>query len=246
MNEAIPTYSEATSTSPPPPPPSHSAPPSPRSTTLPPAYAVLDATQTTFSLHGTFIHTPSTPAYQISSPLTTHGPYFRIRRLQRTELQAFQSQSVNPSPNPSSSPIVFDKESILYEVNDPPLLDNEWHIIGKRRGCVRGVLVLKWRRGKWRVLQVLERGGKGVEIVSFKPSPSPSPSSLSSSSKTQPEPPPPYTYYSAAKDVLASESFHVRGDGSVVPKLEVRQGLEGQWREMLITVWVTRLWVACG
>src|SRR5205809_74424 len=113
----IPTYAEANTLQPPPPfPHAHHAssttlqpaPPFPSSPAdAPPAYAVLDAQQTTFMIYGTFIHTPAGPAYQLSSPLDQRGVYFRIRRL-----------SARESAQVGVTPVAFDKGATLYEVND--------------------------------------------------------------------------------------------------------------------------------
>ncbi|KAF2646486.1 hypothetical protein P280DRAFT_464703 [Massarina eburnea CBS 473.64] len=249
LEDPIPTYTEATATSASPAylPPiptiqsSYAALQPALPVDEPPAYAVLDAAQTTFSLHGTFVHTSNGPAYQISSPLTTRGPYLRIRRLRRKELQRH-------------TPIAFDKENILYEVNDPPLLDSEWHVMGKRRGCLPGVLMMKWRafpgRGKWRVRQVLRPGDSGEEILCCKlakvPRSSKSPSSPLSPNAGSPAQLHMCTWTTRAKEVIATETLRVNDDGTMVPVLELKDGLEQKWRELLITVWLTRLWVAIG
>ncbi|KAF2251666.1 hypothetical protein BU26DRAFT_402252, partial [Trematosphaeria pertusa] len=199
----------------------------------PPAYAVLDAAQTTFSIHGTFIHTPSGPAYQLSSPLDQRGPYFRIRRLRAKEV-----------PQVGRTPIAFDKSYVLYEVNDPPLLDNEVHMRGKRRACVPGVVEMKHVLHKWRVAHVPRPGAKSREILSCKKKVGGAFSGKTKGNrKSEIEA---REWKDSGGRVVATERLRIGDDGAVVPTVELSPELDQTWRELLISLWATRLWVAFG
>ncbi|KAF2677405.1 hypothetical protein K458DRAFT_423896 [Lentithecium fluviatile CBS 122367] len=227
MLEPIPTYNEATTTTPVPPP---SIPPQPTPTDAPPAYAVLDTTQTTFTIYNTFIHNASGPAYQLSSPLDQRGVYFRIRRLRAKEVH-----------QASTTPLAFDKSYILYEANDPPLLDNEYHIIGKRRQCLPGVLELKFRLHKWRVVHVPRPGAKGREILACKKVGAFGSTKLNRKRELDAS-----QWKDSQGRVFATEALKVDRDGGIVPTVELSPDLDQTWRELMLTLWATRLWVAFG
>lgn len=227
-SDPIPSYAEATTASP--------TLPNPQSILSPPpiddplAYALLDSSQTTFFIYGTFIHTAAGPAYQLSTPLDQRGSYFRIRRLRAREVQQV-----------GSKPIAFDKSYILYEAVDLPLLDNEYHIQGKRRTCLPGVLEMKFRLHKWRVTHIPRPGAKGQEILSCKKVGAFGSTKLNRRRDLE---------GSEWKDnrgkVLAKEKLQNAEDGSVVPTVELSQDLDQTWRELLLTLWTTRLWIAFG
>ncbi|KAF2114106.1 hypothetical protein BDV96DRAFT_462434, partial [Lophiotrema nucula] len=217
--EAIPTYAEA----------SQPAPPLPTAADEPPAYTFLDSSQTTFSIRGTFIHTVSGPCYQLSSPLDQRGPDFRIRRLRAKEVSQI-----------GVTPVAFASTSVLYEVNVPPLLVNEFHIRGFTRTCLPGMLEMKWRLGKWHVSQVARYGAKGKEILSLKVGGWGSAKLARRKEEGRSE------WKDAGGRVLATEKLQSLEDGSVLPVVELGEGLDQTWRELLITLWATRLWIAFG
>ncbi|KAJ4290508.1 hypothetical protein N0V90_010725 [Kalmusia sp. IMI 367209] len=225
--DVIPSYAEATTTlqaipqSPPPP------------SDEPPAYALVDASQTSFSIHGTFIHTSTGPAYQLSSPLDQRGPYFRIRRLRTKEAQQL---SIRDAP-----PIAFDKSYILYEANDPPLLNKEYHLIGKRRACLPGVVEFKFHIGKWRAVHVPRSGGKRREILKCKKLGASGGARLSRSKDMDR-----CEWIDTEGKVVAMERFEGRKDGTVVPKIELAGHPDQTWRELMLALWATKLWVAFG
>jgi len=232
MHETIPTYTEATSTSYSS--PSIAPPPplvlQPTPADEPPAYALLDETQTTFSIHGTFIHNASGPVYQLSSPLDARGAYFRLRRLRAKEAQ----QAL-------SAPLAFDRTYILYEASDYPLLHNEYHIIGKRRQCLPGVLELVLKRNKWRVTHVARPGLKGTEILTCKKGGALGSSRMNWSKEVQ------ETLWKDERGrVVATEMLKEGEGGEWVPTVDLSRELDQTWREMVVMVWATRLWVAFG
>jgi hypothetical protein len=225
-DEAIPTYNEATSIIS----PSIDHPSTSIPADEPPAYAVLDDAQTTFSIYGTFIHNATGPAFQISSLLDQGGAYFRIRRLRAKEVQ-----------QAGNAPIAFDKTYVLYEANDPPLLDNEYHVIGKRQHCLPGVLELKFKLYKWRVTHVPRPGAKGREILSCKRVGALGSTKLSRKREVDAS-----QWKDSQGRIVATETLKTGEDGGLVPTVELSPDLDQTWRELLLTLWATRLWVVFG
>lgn len=223
MLDPTPTYTEATANTPIALNPDNSLPDD-----LPPDYALLDASQTTFSIHGTFIHNASGPAFQLSSPLDQRGA-FRIRRLRPREVQ-----------QANRTPLAFDKSYVLYEAVDPPLL-GEYHVLGKRRQCLPGVLELKFRLRKWRVTHVPRPGAKGREILTCKPV-----GALGSTKLHRKREGEASSWKDAQGRVVATEMLKCDEAGNVVPTVELNPDLDQTWRELLIMMWATRLWVAFG
>ncbi|KAF2004113.1 hypothetical protein P154DRAFT_560917 [Amniculicola lignicola CBS 123094] len=235
----LPSYAEASNANTPYAPPRGYPPQSPEEDSSanppaedPPAYTLLDATQTTFSLHGTFIHTPAGPAYQISSPLDQRGVYFRVRRLRAKEVTQV-----------GVSPVPFDKSAILYEVNDPPLLDNEVHMRGFRRTCLPGVLHLKYTLGKWRVKHIPRAGAKGEEILSLRKSSGLGAFSAKMRRGKEEER---AEWKDAAGKAVGTEWLTGDEEGGYVPMIELEEGLDQTWREVVLALWAARLWVAVG
>lgn len=231
MDESIPTYAEAITV-----PTSSSSVAPPRAPVPqapadePPAYALLDEAQTTFSIHGTFIHNATGPVYQLSSPLDSRGGFFRIRRLRAREVQ-----------QAGSTPIAFDKSYILYEASNYPLLYNEYHIIGKRRQCFPGVLELLLKRNKWRVTHVPRSGAKGTEILTCKKGGALGSSRINWKKEVEPS-----QWNDMRGDLVATEMLKAGAGGEWVPTIELCADLDQTWREMMIMMWATRLWVALG
>ncbi|KAF2650466.1 hypothetical protein K491DRAFT_566563, partial [Lophiostoma macrostomum CBS 122681] len=227
-------------------------------TDLPPPYTPHDTSQTTYTIHSTFIHTPLGPAYQLSSPLSTRGSPFRLRRLAPREVERALA---------GSTPIAFAKEDTLYEMFEPPLLGHayecEVQIRGKRARCLPGVLVLRGgaRGAGWRVVQRV--GGGEREIMRM---------SMRSRSKRghmlgrtrhlrrrrktdgeggegEDEGEEGSQWKDSAGRVLATEHMQARSQqdgGGVVPVIELSKELDQTWREAVLSVWVARLWWAFG
>jgi hypothetical protein len=188
-------------------------------------------------IYGTFIYTPHGPCYQLSSPLDQRGPYFRIRRLSAKDVSHLAS---------GSTPISFDRGATLYEVNDPPLLDNEYHMQGKRRSCLPGVLELRYKssRGRWEVRHVSKAGSgaKGTEILTSKRVGSRFGSTKLNRKRELEE----SEWKDAIGKVVATEKLDEDEGGAVVPTLELSKELGQQSRELVLSLWAARLWVAFG
>lgn len=239
-DERIPTYAESSATQiqpsllpqhPPQPSNTRVAPSLDAVEDAPPDYTALDANQTTFMIYGTFIHTPAGPAYQLSSFLDIRGSPFRIRRLRPKEVTQV-----------GVTPLSFDKTYTLYEIHDLPLVDSEYHVKGKRASTMPGVLELKFKLGKWRVVHVPRSGMKGKEILSMKKVGG---FGLRTTLNRKHE-----AEASEWKDaqgrVMATEVLKKLDDGGVVPVIELCKDLDQTMRELLLTVWAARLWVAFG
>ncbi|KAF2867365.1 hypothetical protein BDV95DRAFT_502717 [Massariosphaeria phaeospora] len=197
----------------------------------PPTYAVLDENQTTFMILGTFIHTPAGPVYQISSPLDQRGPFFRLRRLSAKEVAQV-----------GTTPLSFDRSAVLYETNNYPLLDNEYHLMGKRRHCFPGVVELKFGMSKWHVRHVPTPGAKAQEIITCKKTGALFGVKVDRR-KGEVEG---FEWKDMQGKVLATEALRVVEEGQVIPTVELSRDLNQKWRELLISLWATRLWVAYG
>lgn len=227
MLDPIPTYTEATAS---PHTTASTLPQLPPEDDSPPDYAVLDASQTTFSIYGTFIHNASGPAFQLSSPFDQRGASLRIRRLRAREVHQV-----------GSAPLAFDKSYVLYEAHDPPLLDNEYHVLGKRRHCLPGVLELKFRLRKWRVVHVPRPGAKGTQILTCKKVGAHGSAKLRRRREMEAS-----RWKDAQGRVVATETLGFDEAGNVVPTVELGPELDQTWRELLLMMWVTRLWAAFG
>ncbi|ORY12948.1 hypothetical protein BCR34DRAFT_481892 [Clohesyomyces aquaticus] len=203
----------------------------------PPAYSLIPPSCTSFSIYGTFIHTSVGPAYQLSRALDQRGPQFRIRRLRPREFARAHTE-----------PLPFDKEGVLYEVNDPPFGKDTYFMRGFRRGCFPGTLELKFSGRKWHVLHIARSGTggrdkdreKGSEILSMKVG------GFGSGLLRKKRQEEGSQWKDAQGKVLATEVLRVGDDGGVLPVVELVEGLDQSWRELLVTVWAARLWVATG
>ncbi|PSN72153.1 hypothetical protein BS50DRAFT_569695 [Corynespora cassiicola Philippines] len=238
MLEPIPSYTEAGNLTAPQP-PDAGVPlrqPSPAPSTggpdEPPAYALIDENQTSFMILGTFIHTPAGPAYQLSSPLDQRTPAFCIRRLRAREVSQV-----------GAAPIAFDKSYMMYETTDPPLLGHQYHMFGKRRTCFGGVIEMKFGMSKWHIRHVPRPGAKPVEILTCKKVGAFGSVKLDRKKEVESS-----QWKDSKGRVVATEVLKdvEDGQGSVVPTLELSKDLDQTWRELLLSLWASRLWIAFG
>lgn len=242
----IPSYEEAARYAPPPgPPPSQSsrAPPAtdPPSRTLPanptpppelpPAYAVVDEKATSFTIYGTFIHTPSGPAYQLSSLLDARINRLHIRRLRAEEVSRLQDGAHN---------IPFDPSSALYEMRDPPFMMNEYYIRGKSATTLPGMLQLRLGLRRWHVRHMPSEGARPVELMTCGKR-----GGFGRVIKERRNEMEPSEWKDAGGSVLATEVLQMQNGGKM-PTIELREGIDQSCRELLLALWVTRLWAAFG
>jgi len=124
---------------------------------LPPAYAVVDEKATSYTIYGTFIHTPSGPAYQLSSLLDARINKLGIRRLRAEEVLRLQHHGAYNIP--------FDPSSALYEMHDPPFVMNEYYIRGKSSTTLPGMLQLRLGLRRWHVCHMPAEGARPVQLM---------------------------------------------------------------------------------
>ncbi|KAF1936262.1 hypothetical protein EJ02DRAFT_97254 [Clathrospora elynae] len=205
-------------------PPSSSAPPE-----LPPAYAVVDEKATTFTIYGTFIHTPSGPAYQLSSLLDARVSKMRLRRLRAEEVTRLQSGAPN---------VTFDNSSVLYEAHDPSFLANEFYIQGKSSACLPGVLQLRFGLTRWHVTHMPVQGGRANDIMTCGKE-----GGWKRAVKQRKNEMEPSVWKDFEGNVVATEVLRM-GEGGKMPMIELREGLDQTCRELILALWCARLWAA--
>lgn len=197
-----------------------------------PDYTVVDSNQTTFMIYGTFIYNPNGPAYHLSSLLDARISKLRIRRLRAEDIALIEAGRTRN--------VAFDNTTTLYEAHDPPFLENEFYIESKTAGGWSGTLQLRFNFRRWHVRQVMQNGvtpqpmltcGKSGGLIR-----------RLSERRNEMEP-------SEWKDVqgrvLATEVLRLE-DGKMLPTIELSKDLSEMWRELLLTLWVSRLWAGFG
>lgn len=184
-------------------------------------------------IYGTFIHSPAGPSYHLSSSLDVRGNPFRIRRLRPREIALVGTQ-----------PIAFDKTYTLYEIHDPPLVDHEYHLFGKRKGCLPGRVELKFGLKTWHVKHYPTPTSKSREILTSKRVGSFGRTTLNRKREEEAS-----EWKDGKGRVVATELLRkIEGDvgGGVVPVIELSKDLDQTWRELVLSLWAARLWVAFG
>lgn len=199
---------------------------------LPPAYAVVDEKATSYTIYGTFIHTPSGPAYQLSSLLDSHTNRLGIRRLRAEEVLCLQHGAIN---------IPFDASSALYEMYDPPFVMNEYYIRGKPDTALPGMLQLRLGLRHWHVHHMPAQGARPVHLMTcgkrggFR--------HVIRERRNEMEP---SDWKDSAGSILATEVLQMQDGGGKMPTIELRAGIDQTCRELLLALWVSRLWAAFG
>ncbi|KAL6154314.1 hypothetical protein ACJQWK_01607 [Exserohilum turcicum] len=231
----IPSYDEAVIAPPPPAAPAPApapavVPPSPPPE-LPPAYAVVDEKATTFAIFGTFIHTPNAPAYQLSSLLDACINKLRIRRLRAEEVTLLQAGA--PS-------VAFTDRGLLYEAHDPPFVVNEYYIQGKAANTLPGVLQMRFGLRRWHVAHLPTQGSRPNEIMTCGKV-----GGFTKAIKQRKNEMEPSVWKDSEGNVVATEVMKM-GYGGKMPTIELRDHLDQTCRELILALWVTRLWAAFG
>lgn len=241
----IPTYAESTgqagstSYAPPPGPPPSSLPaanPAPRvdspSNDLPPSYAVVDEIATKFTIYGTFIHTPSGPAYQLSSLLDACISKLRIRKLRAEEVTRLQAGANN---------VAFDNSSTIYEAHDPPFLMNEFYLTGRSSKTLPGSLQLRFGLRRWHVAHMPSQESRPVEIMTCGKAGGFSRAIKQRRNETEPS-----LWKDSEGTIIATEVLKIDQWGKRMPTIEMKEGLDEMCRELLLALWVSRLWASLG
>jgi hypothetical protein len=198
---------------------------------LPPAYNTVDEKATTFTIYGTYIHTPNAPAYQLSSLLDARINKLRIRRLKAEEITFLQS---------GAPTVAFDSRSVLYEAHDPPFLINEYYVQGKSGSTLPGTLQLRFGLRRWHVVHMPTQGSRPNEIMTCG-----KPGGFTKSLKQRKNELEPSQWKDSEGHIVATEVLKM-GPGGKMPTIELRHDLDQTCRELILALWVTRLWAAFG
>ena len=198
---------------------------------LPPAYAVVDEKATTFTIYGTFIHTPNAPAYQLSSLLDACINKLQLRKLRAREITMLQSGAPN---------IPFTNSGLLYEAHDPPFLMNEYYIQGKSASALPGYLQVRFGLRRWHIGHVPTPGSRPIEIMTCG-----KPGGFAKAIKQRKNEMEPSEWKDSEGHVIATEVLKM-GYGGKMPTIELRSDLDQTCRELILALWVTRLWAAFG
>lgn len=100
---------------------------------------------------------------------------------------------------------------------------------------------MKFRLHKWRVSHVSRPGAKPKEILSCKKVGAFGSTKLNRKRDVEGS-----EWKDAQGRVVATEKLEVGPDGGVVPTVELSPDLDQTWRELVLTLWSTRLWIAFG
>lgn len=197
-----------------------------------PDYTPVDENQTTFMIYGTFIHSPNGPAYQLSSLLDARIAKLRIRRLKAEDIALIEAGR--------SRNVAFDTSSILYEAHDPPFLQNEYYITGKTNDGWQGSLQMRFGFRHWHVRQVMEQGITPQDMLTCGKEGALKKRILQRKNELEPS-----VWKDTKGTVLATEVLKLE-DGKMLPTIELTKDLTQMWRELLLALWVSRLWAGFG
>lgn len=250
MSEPIPTYEESTNQAgstayaPPAGPPSpatiahcssRASPAQPTAslpTELPPSYAVVDEIATKFTIYGTFIHTPTGPAYQLSSLLDACISKLRIRRLRAQEIARLQTGANN---------VTFNDSSTIYEAHDPPFLLNEYYVTGVSAKALPGALQMRLGLRRWHIRHIPFQDARPVEIMTCGKA-----GGFSHAVKERKNEMEPSLWKDSQGTIVATEVIKLDQWGKRMPTIEMKEGLDQMCRELLLALWVSRLWASLG
>jgi len=198
---------------------------------LPPAYAVVDEKATTFTIYGTMIHTPNAPAYQLSSFLDSQVDTLKLRRLRAEEVTLLQS---------GAHTLPFDHRSALYKAHDPPFLSNDYYVEGQHRSTLPGLLHMSFGIRRWHVAHIPIQNGRPVALMTCGKS-----GGLKKTIKHRKNEMEPSVWKDNDGNVMATEIMKVCHGGKM-PTIELRPDLDQTCRELILALWVSRLWIAFG
>jgi hypothetical protein len=235
----IPSYEDATSHAPPavttaPVPAIPSAPTLPQDAAADelPDYTVVDSNQTTFMIYGTFIHTPNGPAYHLSSLLDAQISKLRLRRLRAEDISLLEAGRIRN--------VAFDNSTTLYEAHDPPFIENSYYISSRTNGGWPGTLQLRFGVRRWHVSLVMQQGIAPKAMLTCEKTGSLRKKLLERRNEMEPS-----EWKDAQGHVLATEVLKLE-DGKMLPTIELSKDLNQVWRELMLALWVSRLWAGFG
>lgn len=199
-----------------------------------PGYDTIDPKNTEFLLYSTYVHTPTGPVYQLSSPLDSFNSPLRIRRLRASELQLAHEV-----------PLPFDLNQTIYEISDPPFRENEYYMIGKKPHCYGGTLQITFGWKTWHIRHIAGPHSVAREIMTCRKVSAGGGLFGKSKSKsgvverdglTEP-----FEWKDTAGRLLATEGLQLMPSG-IVPTIRLSEDLDSMWRELMISFWMARLW----
>jgi hypothetical protein len=197
-----------------------------------PDYTPVDNNQTTFMIYGTFIHTPNGPAYHLSSLLDARIAKLRIRRLRAEDIALIESGRTRN--------VSFDMSTTLYEAHDPPFLQNEYYIQSKTNGGWQGALQLRFGFRHWHVRQVMQQGITPQAMLTCGKVGALKKRILERRNEMEPS-----VWKDTQGRVLATEVLKLE-DGKMLPTIELSKELDQMWRELMLALWVSRMWAGFG
>jgi hypothetical protein len=197
-----------------------------------PDYTVVDSNQTSFMIYGTFIYTPSGPAYHLSSLLDAHIAKLRIRRLRAEDVAMIEAGRTRN--------VAFDNSTTLYEAYDPPFLQNEYFVQSKTNGGWPGILQLRFGFRNWHISQVMQQGVVPRAMLTCGKVGALKKRILERRNEMEPS-----VWKDTDGRVLATEVLKLEG-GKMLPTIELSKELDQTWRELMLALWVSRLWAGFG
>jgi hypothetical protein len=197
-----------------------------------PDYTPVDESQTTFMIYGTFIHTPNGPAYHLSSLLDARIAKLRIRRLRAEDIALIEAGRTRN--------VSFDTSTILYEAHDPPFLQNEYYIQSRTNNGWPGALQLRFGFRHWHVRQVMQQGITPQALLTCGKVGALKKRILERRNEMEPS-----VWKDTQGRVIATEVLKLE-DGKMMPTIELSKELNQMWRELMLALWVSRLWAGFG
>ena len=183
-------------------------------------------------IYGTFIYTPNGPAYHLSSLLDAHISKLRIRRMRAEDIALIEAGRTRN--------VAFDDSTTLYEAHDPPFLVNEYFIQSRTSGGWSGTLQLRFGFRRWHVRQVMEQGVAAKAMLTCEKVGALKKKILERRNEMEPS-----EWKDTEGRVLATEVLRLEG-GKMLPTIELSKDLDEMWRELMLTLWVSRLWAGFG
>lgn len=197
-----------------------------------PDYTVVDSNQTSFMIYGTFLYTPNGPAYQLSSLLDATISRLRIRRLRAEDVALIESGRERN--------VSFLSNTALYEAHDPPFLQNEFYIESRMPGGWRGALQLRFGFRRWHVRQVMEQGTVPKDFLTCGKVGSLRRRVFHRKNELEPS-----EWRDTSGRVIATEVLKLE-NGKMLPTIELSKDLDQTWRELMLALWVSRMWANFG
>lgn len=197
-----------------------------------PDYTVVDSNQTTFMIYGTFIHTPNGPAYHLSSLLDAQISKLRLRRLRAEDISLLEAGRIRN--------VAFDNSTTLYEAHDPPFIENAYYITSRTNSGWPGTLQLRFGVRRWHVSLVMLQGVAPKAMLTCGKT-----GGLRRRWTQRHNEMEPSEWKDEEGHVLATEVLKLE-EGKMLPTIELSPDLNAVWRELMLALWVSRLWAGFG